>query len=188
MLSSARTKKYNDVLNSCPRDLWQHIISWFWTLLLIWKLILKILMLLKIILDFCYQLTFSLLWYLFERFWMIWENFAFPVPICTPLLGIICIYGFQSFCMNDPTLVSLLILIWLVISSKYHVIHTWYLILLMYIIYCTQLTYTNNVFQAIFLPMVPFFLPLVHMALMGSVYSTIIMSLERYLRLCKVKV
>ena len=43
-------------------------------------------------------------------------------------------------------------------------------------------------FQAIFLPMVPFFLPLVHMALMGSVYSTVVMSLERYLRLCKVKV
>ena len=43
-------------------------------------------------------------------------------------------------------------------------------------------------FQVIFLPMIPFFLPVVHMALMGSVYSTVIMSLERYLRLCKVKV
>ena len=39
----------------------------------------------------------------------------------------------------------------------------------------------------IFLPMVPFFLPVVHMALMGSVYSTIVMSLERYLRLCRVQ-
>ena len=36
--------------------------------------------------------------------------------------------------------------------------------------------------------MVPYSLPLVQMALMGSVYSTIIMSLERYLRLCRVQV
>ena len=42
--------------------------------------------------------------------------------------------------------------------------------------------------QTIFLPAIPFFLPLVHMALMGSVYSTIIMSLERYMRLCRVQV
>ena len=35
--------------------------------------------------------------------------------------------------------------------------------------------------------MVPFFLPVVHMALMGSVYSTIVMSLERYLRLCRMQ-
>eukprot|EP00093_Oithona_nana_P006535 06535.XXX_29408_28467_1 [CDS] Oithona nana genome sequencing. len=41
--------------------------------------------------------------------------------------------------------------------------------------------------KTIFLPMVPFFLPVVHMALMGSVYSTIVMSLERYLRLCRVQ-
>ena len=30
--------------------------------------------------------------------------------------------------------------------------------------------------------------PLVHIALMGSVYSTIAMSLERYLRLCRVQI
>ena len=41
--------------------------------------------------------------------------------------------------------------------------------------------------KTIFLPMVPFFLPVVHMALMGSVYSTIVMSLERYLRLCRMQ-
>ena len=46
----------------------------------------------------------------------------------------------------------------------------------------------NFSFQDIFLPSVPFMVPLVHIALMGSVYSTIAMSLERYLRLCRVQI
>ena len=45
-----------------------------------------------------------------------------------------------------------------------------------------------KLFQYVFLPTVPFFVPVVHIALMGSVYSTIVMSLERYLRICRVQV
>ena len=47
---------------------------------------------------------------------------------------------------------------------------------------------SSHSFQKIFLPSVPYMVPLVHIALMGSVYSTIAMSLERYLRLCRVQI
>ncbi|XP_059095876.1 uncharacterized protein LOC131890532 [Tigriopus californicus] len=40
----------------------------------------------------------------------------------------------------------------------------------------------------VFLPSVSFVLPLVQMSLMGSVYSTVVMSLERYLRLCRIQI
>ena len=43
------------------------------------------------------------------------------------------------------------------------------------------------IFQRVFLPTVPYVLPLVQMALMSSVYCTVVLSLERYLRLCKVQ-
>lgn len=39
-----------------------------------------------------------------------------------------------------------------------------------------------------FLPTVPFVLPLVQMSIMASVYSTVVMSLERYLRICKFQI
>lgn len=42
-------------------------------------------------------------------------------------------------------------------------------------------------FQWVFLPTVPYVLPVVQMSLMSSVYSTVIISMERYVRICRVR-